>query len=96
MSSRVPLHAAPAEPEQRAKQNLPPKSYLDAVEQDFPAEDMDIISNTDGVTGKKGASVLKIVNTGAPAAESKIQERPEIGREGSTYEYSAQACLFQF
>jgi 2-acylglycerol O-acyltransferase 2 len=39
------------------------------------------------------ASVLKIVDTGAPAAEEKKQDRPQNERQQSKREYSATVCI---
>lgn len=112
-----PLNAEAALPEDRAKQNLPPKSYADAVEEEAPAESANGVNGMNGTNGTtatngthnvgsddvgKGhqASVLKIVDTGAPAAEGKKEdakeERPPFERQESKHEYSATVYNVQF
>jgi len=102
-ASAAPLNAEPAQPEDREKQHLPPKSYADAVEQDPRANGTNGANDANGAdeangngaeqngvkqTGHK-ASVLRIVDTGAPAMEGKQGERPQIERQESKHEYSA-------
>ena len=83
----APLNAEPALLEDRAKQQLPPKSYAAAVEEDTPAENAIRVNGANGVNGKAAngttdvssgdavgqhqASVLRIVDTGMPAVEEK-------------------------
>jgi 2-acylglycerol O-acyltransferase 2 len=83
----APLNAEPALAEDRAKYHLPPKSYADAVEEDVPAN------------GELKASVLRIVDTGAPAKDEKENkkeekggDRPDYCRQESQQEYSANVC----
>jgi 2-acylglycerol O-acyltransferase 2 len=108
-----PLNAEPALPEDRAKQHLPPKSYAAAVEEEAPKEVVSGVNGTNGAPAangsysvdsddmKKGhrASVLRIVDTGAPAAEEKKEgakgERPQWDRQESQHEYSATVCSAQ-
>jgi 2-acylglycerol O-acyltransferase 2 len=108
----APLNAEPALPDERAREHLPPKSYVNAVEEDAPAEGAIGFNGTNRSNGttangssnvgsdhvKKGhqASVLNIVNTGAPPAEEKKEEtkedRPPYERQESKHEYSATVC----
>ena len=106
-SASAPLNAQPALPDDRAKQHLPPKSYADAVEEEVPFESANGINGTNDITTTNGASkigsddanvdlkasVLRIVDTGAPAAEEKKEEnnesRPQFERQESNNEYSA-------
>ncbi|KAH7417127.1 diacylglycerol O-acyltransferase-like protein 2B [Cadophora sp. MPI-SDFR-AT-0126] len=100
----APLNAEPANPKEREESNLPPKSYADALEEEAPAAatNEDNITNgtkgangsngTNGAGGKHTASVLRIVDTGAPEKEDvKEQEggRPPIERQESKQEYTA-------
>ncbi|TAQ89679.1 hypothetical protein B7494_g1984 [Chlorociboria aeruginascens] len=99
------LNAEPAQPDVRENQQLPPKSYADAVEK--PA----LANGQHGVNGKNGdagviekskgidhgskptqhmASVLRIVDTGEPRKE---EERPHVARQESKPEYSAKVGL---
>jgi 2-acylglycerol O-acyltransferase 2 len=80
--SAAPLNAEPAQPEERKKQHLSPKSYAEAVEQEPPA------NGANGSNGHK-ASVLRIVDTGAPETKDKQEERPQFERQESKHEYSA-------
>lgn len=102
--SSTPLNAEPAQPEEREKQHLPPKSYADAVEQEPPANGTNRTNNSNGTKGTKGAngagddglkqtghkaSVLRIVDTDAPETKDKQEERPQIERQESKHEYFA-------
>jgi 2-acylglycerol O-acyltransferase 2 len=111
----APLNAEPALPEDRAKQQLPPKSYTNAVEEDAPKEGANGVNGVNGangaseyvgnddVRGDQKASVLRIVDTGAPVAEEKkeegkeekTEERPQLGRQESKQEYSATVCYLR-
>jgi len=103
-----PLNAEPANPEERKDNNLPPKSYADAVEEEGPAagtNGSNIANEVNGSNGSNGgngtgkekhtASVLRIVDTGAPDAKEKEEarekdgERPRIERQQSKQEYTA-------
>ncbi|KAH9219061.1 diacylglycerol O-acyltransferase-like protein 2B [Leptodontidium sp. 2 PMI_412] len=99
----APLNAEPANPEEHKDNNLPPKSYADAVEEEAPAAGTNESKATNGVmvsngsngtngTGSGKASVLRIVNTGAPDAKEKEEgkgERPLVERQESQREYTA-------
>lgn len=102
----APLNAEPANPEEHKDNNLPPKSYADAVEEEAPAAGTNESKVTNGVmvsngsngtngTGSGKASVLRIVNTGAPDAKEKEEgkgERPLVERQESQREYTATVC----
>jgi 2-acylglycerol O-acyltransferase 2 len=99
------LNAEPTLPEDRENQQLPPKSYADALGEDAPAEGAWITGKktangakavngsnhvgSDGVNKAHQASVLRIVDTNAPAAEDAKEDRPQYERRESKYEYSA-------
>ncbi|PVH88390.1 diacylglycerol O-acyltransferas-like protein 2B [Cadophora sp. DSE1049] len=101
----APLNAEPANPKDRKDSNLPPKSYADAVEKEAPAAATNGTKITNGVNGtnasngtngtgggKHTASVLRIVDTGAPEGKDvkeKEGERPPIERQESKQEYTA-------
>ena len=101
--SASPLHAEPALPDEREKQQLPPKSYADAVEQEPPANGTNGANDFNGTNGANGngnehgdskqtghmASVLRIVDTGAPETKDRQEERPQFERQESKHEYSA-------
>ena len=104
----APLNAEPANPEERKDNNLQPKSYADAVEEEAPAATTNGTKVTNGVNGANGstgtngaasgkhaASVLRIVDTGAPEkkdAKDKEVERPSMERQESQQEYTATVC----
>jgi 2-acylglycerol O-acyltransferase 2 len=102
----APLNAEPALAEDRAKYHLPPKSYADAVEEDVPAESASGTNGSnetskpvDAANGELKASVLRIVDTGAPAKDEKENkkeekggDRPDYCRQESQQEYSANVC----
>ncbi|KAE9381667.1 diacylglycerol O-acyltransferas-like protein 2B [Stipitochalara longipes BDJ] len=99
-ASTAPLSAEPAAPEEREKQQLPPKSYADAVEQEPPANGTNGINGADGANGngagndgskhmENKASVLRIVDTGVPDTKDQQGERPQFERQESKHEYSA-------
>jgi hypothetical protein len=100
----APLNAESANPEERKKLHLPPKSFADALVEDPPTNGT---SNSNAVNGAKEsngtngssneekdksaphkASVLRIVDTGVPEAKEK-QDRPDFERQESQHEYSA-------
>ena len=101
--SAAPHNAEPALPGERKKQQLPPKSYADAVEQEPPANGTNGTNDANGtnVTNGNGtehddskqtghmASVLRIVDTGAPETKDKQEGRPQFERQESKHEYSA-------
>lgn len=99
--SAAPLNAEPAQPEERKKQHLSPKSYADAVEQEPPANGANASNDPNGANGANGAeahgseqtghkaSVLRIVDTGGPETKDKQEERPQFERQESKHEYSA-------
>ena len=96
----APLNAAPALPEDREKQQLPPKSYANAVEEDAPAESANVVNGTNGTNGANGtskhisddangghqASVLRIVDTVVPPTEDTKEEKQEKSEERPQYE----------
>lgn len=55
-TASAPLNAGPALAEDREKQQLPPKSYVNAVEEDAPAETMNGIHRTNGAAPTKGTN----------------------------------------
>ncbi|KAG4429221.1 hypothetical protein IFR05_015294 [Cadophora sp. M221] len=88
----APLNAEPANPEERKDNNLPPKSYADAVEEEAPAAGTNGPQVTNGVNGSNGsngangtgsvkhmASVLRIVDTGALDAKEKEEAKEKEG-----------------
>jgi len=96
------LNAEPAVPEEREKQHLPPKSYANAVEEEPPANGVNgtnsanktsnegangFNNNDDEKSTPHKASVLKIVDTGAPT--EKKDNRPQYDRQESKSEFSA-------
>jgi 2-acylglycerol O-acyltransferase 2 len=99
------LNAEPALPDEREKQHLPPKSYKDAVEEEAPEQDksqgyvngnrVNGTHNTNGTNDNEEKaeghtpSVLRIVDTGSPVAETKANDRPQFERQESKHEYSA-------
>lgn len=99
----APLSAEPAAPEERQKQQLPPKSYADVVEAEPHVNRTYGTAEINGANGdikstenngtKDGegerASVLRIVDTGAPGTEENEKERPQVERKESKQEYSA-------
>jgi 2-acylglycerol O-acyltransferase 2 len=97
----APLNGEPAKAEEREKKHLAPKSYADAVEQEPPTNAANGTDEANGANGMnraedKGAkqpghnaSVLRIVDTGAPEVKDKLEERPQFGRQESKHEYSA-------
>jgi hypothetical protein len=99
--SAAPLNTEPAQPEVRKKQHLSPKSYADAVEQEPPANGAKGSNDPNGANGVNGAeaddskqtghkaSVLRIVDTGAPETKDKQEDRPQFERQESKHEYSA-------
>ena len=102
-TTAAPLNAKPAQSEERKKQHLPPKSYVDAVEETVPSEgsnglkdanDSNGTSKINGANGvgDDGASVLRIVDPGAPETKETQAERPELERQESKHEYSATVC----
>lgn len=109
MAAPAPLNAEPTQPEERKKQHLPPKSYADAVEQEASTNGSngttDVRGGTNGTNGAGNngsietghmASVLRIVDTGAPATKERQVERPQFERQESKHEYSATVSLFSF
>ena len=96
----APLNAEPANPTERSKQDLPPKSFADAVEETVPtshengangnwhtndtARTSAVGSNGDG-NGVHIASVLRIVDTGAGGTEDESKVEDNSVKE----EYSA-------
>jgi 2-acylglycerol O-acyltransferase 2 len=88
----LPLSAEPAKPEEREKQDLPPKSYKDAVEVEASPE----AEETNGVDGhdegmngsskkiKHKASVLKIVDTHPEGEEQKGNENEKEKKDGDS------------
>ncbi|KAK0126242.1 diacylglycerol O-acyltransferase 1 [Cadophora gregata] len=104
----APLNSEPANPEERKDNDLPPKSYADAVEDEAPTAATNgskIMNGVNGASGNNGvngvsgarsgkhtASVLRIVDTGAPEkkdVKEKEGERPAIERQESKQEYTA-------
>jgi 2-acylglycerol O-acyltransferase 2 len=96
----APLNAEPTLPEERKKQHLPPKSYADAVEEEPPASSINGANSTNNSSGMNGvgdegsktahmASVVRIIDTGAPDTKEKQEERPHFERQESKHEYSA-------
>ncbi len=90
-----PFSAEPADPIERLKLELPTKSYADAVEETLPGSDEKAANGSEHVNGRNGtkptaevnghtASVIRIVDTGAPETKQTLQEE-EILKE----EYSA-------
>ncbi|TVY19343.1 Diacylglycerol O-acyltransferase 2A [Lachnellula arida] len=102
-TASVPLNAEPSQPDVREKQHLDPKSYLDAVEEEPPANgtngtngttagSMDTSSEAEWLKpSSHKASVLRIVDTGADVKERETEEereRPQYDRQESKHEYS--------
>ncbi|KAI9053617.1 hypothetical protein LZ554_002571 [Drepanopeziza brunnea f. sp. 'monogermtubi'] len=106
----APLNAEPANPEERKGNNLPEKSYADAVQEEPPTEETangsrgangingasPTVAATDASHGSNGtgevkhkASVLRIVDTGAPGPKKKSENRPAIEKQGSQPEHAA-------
>ena len=52
--SAAPHNAEPALPNERKKQQLPPKSYADAVEQEPPANGTNGTNDANGINGANG------------------------------------------
>lgn len=90
------LNAEPALPDERERQQLPPKSYADAVEEEPPVNGVNGIHGTnagkptngfggqvDGEPGADGhmASVLRIVNTGAGEKEEEKEKKRQRKQE---------------
>jgi 2-acylglycerol O-acyltransferase 2 len=108
-TASVPLNAESANPEERKKLHLPPKSFADALVEDPPTNgtsDVNGVNGADKSNGTDGssnedkdnsaphkASVLRIVDTGAPEAKEK-PDRPDFERQESQHEYSAAVCFF--
>lgn len=63
-TSSVPLNAEPALAEDRSKQHLPPKSYVDAVEGNAPAETTNGVNGTNGTVATTGANGAKDIGGG--------------------------------
>jgi 2-acylglycerol O-acyltransferase 2 len=98
----APLSAEPANPIDRENNNLPPKSYADAVEEDPAVSDGNATNGTEHVNGTNGelaptevngfsngghmASVLRITDTGS----AKKQEKPEENIHSSNDEATAE------
>jgi hypothetical protein len=103
-TASIPLNAESANPEERKKLHLPPKSFADALVEDPPTNGTSNVNGVNGAdksNGIKGssnedkdksaphtASVLRIVDTGAPEAREKA-DRPDFERQESQHEYSA-------
>jgi 2-acylglycerol O-acyltransferase 2 len=47
----APLNAEPAQPEERKKQHLPPKSYANAVEEDPPVNSANVAAGGSAING---------------------------------------------
>jgi hypothetical protein len=93
------------------KLHLPPKSFADAVIEDPPANGTSGANGVNGVDKSNGTngtsneendrssaqktSVLRIVDTGTPAAKEK-QDRPDFERQESQHEYTAAVCFLFF
>jgi 2-acylglycerol O-acyltransferase 2 len=108
-TASVPLNAEPSQPDEREKQHLVPKSYVDAVQEEPP------VNGTNGTNGTNSngnkvtsesewlkpspthkASVLRIVDTGADGKEKETEkegERPQYERQESKNEYLAAVRL---
>ncbi len=99
---KAPLNAEPADPAERMENDLPPKSYADAIQEEYPINGSNGTKSANGVNGTAGspdstnigvakhsASVLRIVETGVPDREGTPKERPLIDRQESRQEYSA-------
>jgi 2-acylglycerol O-acyltransferase 2 len=105
MAAPHQLNPEPADPEARKELNLPSKSFVDAVQQEPPVNTVDGNKTINGVNGgsqvngkekngdKHMASVLRIVDTGAPDTKSKEESRPEYDRQESNHEYSGAVCV---
>lgn len=102
----APLNAEPANPAERKENNLPPKSYADAVEEETPTNGSNGRKSSNRVNGTTGSndttsiggtkhtgSVLRIVDTDAPDAKETPKERPPTERQESKQEYSAAVCV---
>ena len=101
-TASVPLNAEPSQPDEREKQHLDPKSYVDAVQEEPPVNG----NGTNGTSAKSNnatsesewlkasshkASVLRIVDTGAEGKEKETEkkgERPQYERQESKHKYS--------
>lgn len=103
----APLNAEPTAPDECQKEHLPPKSYADAVEEEPPVNGTNGTADTNGKKstesngtkdgeGKHMASVLRIVDTGAPDTKENEKERPQAERKESKQEYSATVCFPAF
>lgn len=111
----APLNAEPANPVERKNHNLPQKSYADAVEEDAHISEENGTNGTKEVNGTNGtniqnrvngtsngahtASVLRIMDTGAPEPtkkEEKPEENQNPGSEDVTEEYSATVSCIWF
>ena len=96
------MSAEPALPEERRRAHLPPKSYAGAVEEPAvngangvsKANDVNAAGDMEEET-EKTASVLRIVDTGAPE-ETERAEKPELERQQSQQEYSATVSLRKY
>jgi len=101
----APLNAETSQPGERSKHHLAPKSYVDAVEEEPPVNSS---NGTNGISNgshddtsattpaskpsQHTASVLRIVDTGADAKETRenqAEKRPLFERGESTHEYTA-------
>lgn len=107
----APLNAEPADPEERRDNNLPEKSYADAVQEEAPVDGAHENSGSNAANGssttesngangageeKHKVGILRIIDTGAPAAPQdkpekgeKPEERPTAERQVSQREYTA-------
>jgi hypothetical protein len=103
-TASVPLNAESANPEERKKLDLPPKSFADALVEDPPTNGTSNVNGANGADKSNGtngssnedkdksaphkASVLRIVDPGVPEAKEKA-DRPDFERQESQREYSA-------
>lgn len=111
----APLNGEPADPVEKKNHNLPQKSYADAVEEDSPVGEWNETNGTKQVNGINGtmaqngingtsngghtASILRIVDTGAPEQTKKEEKPEESQKSGSgdvTEEYSASVSHASF
>ena len=108
-TASAPLNAESAIPEERKNLHLPPKSFADALVEDPPTNGTSNANGINGVDKSNGtkvrnnedkdksaphkASVLRIVDTGAPEAKEK-PDRPDFERQESQHEYSAAVSFF--
>lgn len=88
-TARVPLNAEPSQPNEREKQHLEPKSYVDAVQEEPPANGTNGTSGTNSKGSKvttesewlqpspAKASVLRIVDTGADGKDVDMDTEKE-------------------